>query len=347
MKRLTYKYIKKQIESIEGYKLLSKEYKNAKMKLKVQCNKKHTYLATWDNFKKGVRCPYCAGNAKLTYEHIKNHIKKSGYHLISKIYKNSETKLDIQCNNGHIYQTNWNNFQSGNRCSYCAGNIRNSYEYIKSQIESVDGYKLLSKKYKNALLKLKVQCNKKHNYEVTWSNFQRNHRCPYCAGNAKPTYKYIKNFIESVEDYQLISKTYKNNSTKLEIKCNKGHIYQANWDVFQRGQRCPKCKFSVGEKEVLSLVKSLTNGVIENDRTQIINPKTNRNLELDIWIPLSKKAIEYNGYYWHSLPGQQYKDGIKVQQCKKKNINLMIVEEMEWINNKEKCISNITNFINP
>ena len=43
---------------------------------------------------------------------------------------------------------------------------KHTYEYIKDQIEVVDGYKLLSKEYVNAHVKLLIQCNKKHVFEV-------------------------------------------------------------------------------------------------------------------------------------------------------------------------------------
>jgi len=77
--------------------------------------------------------------------------------------------------------------------------------------------------------------------------------------------------------------------------------------------------------------------VINNDRTQIINPLTNRHLELDVWIPELNKAIEYNGIYWHSFnkPNTVRKDKIKRAQCKEKGIDLLVIEERNWTENQE------------
>ncbi len=75
--------------------------------------------------------------------------------------------------------------------------------------------------------------------------------------------------------------------------------------------------------------------VIENDRSQIINPKTGYNLELDIWIPELKKAIEYNGEYWHNNIIAEYRDSQKQLQCKNKGIDLLIIKEENWVNNKD------------
>ena len=72
---------------------------------------------------------------------------------------------------------------------------------------------------------------------------------------------------------------------------------------------------------------------------------TNKNLELDIYFPWSKRAIEYDGDYWHSFPYQKEKDGIKKDQCKKLGINLLVIKEQDWIDNKEKCLNEIKNFI--
>ena len=286
---------------------------------------------------------------KLTYNYVKNKIELANYKLLSNKYINSRAKLKVQCDKGHIYKVKWDNFHTGKRCALCINNnIKLTYKHVKEQIRLVEGYKLLSKKYINSITKLKVQCNKKHIYNTSWSNFNSGCRCPHCAGLAKRTYKYVKNYIEN-EGYKLISNKYINTHTNLEVQCNKGHNYKVTWDNFQTGQRCPNCyrPTSKGEKEVLSLVTSLTNQtVIPNDRTQIINFETSYSLELDIWIPSLKKAIEYNGEYWHSLPYQQHKDKIKVSQCQEKNIDLLVINESDWNINKKQCVDNIKDFIN-
>jgi len=55
------------------------------------------------------------------------------------------------------------------------------------------------------------------------------------------TIDYIKNEIESVEGYKLLSKNYKNIYSMLEIKCDSGHIFKMRYGNFREGQRCPIC----------------------------------------------------------------------------------------------------------
>ena len=212
----------------------------------------------------------------------------------------------------------------------------------------MEGYELLEKEYINNRTNMKMKCPFGHIFWITWGNFnqggQRCHQC-FIDNNKSHKYKEVKEYMEG-KDYELITEEYINNSTKLEIKCPKGHIFWMNWNNFYTGHRCPKCcnskSFSKGEKEVLEYVQSLTDTtIIENDRTQIINPKTDKYLELDIFLPDLMKAIEYNSTYWHSDEETKYRDNQKVLQCKEKGIDLMIIEEKDWNNNKDECKINI------
>jgi very-short-patch-repair endonuclease/DNA-directed RNA polymerase subunit RPC12/RpoP len=162
----------------QGYTLLSEKYKNASTKLEIQCNKGHQYQVIWINFKQGYRCPHCAGNAKLTYEQVKEYIETYGYFLLSETYKRADAKLSIQCPEGHRYKATWSSFRQGHRCPYCAGQIV-EYEQVKEYVKA-HGYFLLSENYKNTHGKLLYQCPKGHQYQASWVSFQQGHRCSKC-----------------------------------------------------------------------------------------------------------------------------------------------------------------------
>ena len=101
---------------------------------------------------------------------------------------------------------------------------KHSYEYVKEYIESF-GYTLLSKEYKNAHTKLKIKCDKNHIFVINWNDFQQGRRCGICYGNKKHSYEYVKEYVESF-GYTLLSKEYKNNRTKLQMQCDKGHEFE-------------------------------------------------------------------------------------------------------------------------
>ena len=97
--KLSYEQVKEYVEQRGIDILLSKEYRGYIKKYKFQCKKdNNVYEMTWNNYQQGKRCPMCAGNIKLSYEQIKQHIEKRGVDiLLSKEYKNAHIKLQFQC----------------------------------------------------------------------------------------------------------------------------------------------------------------------------------------------------------------------------------------------------------
>jgi hypothetical protein len=284
-----------------------------------------------------------------SYEYVKEIIESKGYVLLSDTYKNNATKLSVICSKGHEYSASFNTIEQGHGCLDCQNNRRRfSYEYIQNYFKDND-YILLSNNYKNALSKLKVMCPKGHEMSITYNKFKLGTRCFICQNNKRShSYEYIKNFIEK-EGYTLLSDSYKNSVTKLKIVCDKGHKYSVSFGNFRSGHRCNKCFIETAsskqEQNFALFIESLGIPIIKNDRTQIVNPLTGYNLELDVWIPSINKAIEYNGIYWHSLPYQIQKDKIKQDQCKQQNIDLLIVDEYNWINNNNFEKIKIENWI--
>lgn len=119
----TYEYIRDFIQ-VQGYTLLSREYKNAHTKLLIECPEAHQYQASWTKFQQGCRCPLCirkwiGKNRAKTYEDVQSFIEKQGCILLSKEYGNCRTKLTIQCPKEHQYQETFVDFQQGYRCPVC------------------------------------------------------------------------------------------------------------------------------------------------------------------------------------------------------------------------------------
>jgi len=284
---------------------------------------------------------------KLTIEYVRKYIEGFGYVLLSKVYVNNNTKLLVQCPEGHQYEVRFGAFKRGSRCAECAGNKKHTIEYVRKYIEGF-GYVLLSKIYVNALTKILVQCPEGHQYEVRFSSFQRGVRCSICAGVKKHDYEYVRKYIEGF-GYVLISTEYVNNNTKLLVQCPEGHQYEVSFTNFKNGKRCPICwansTSSKAEIEIQELVKTLTNNVICNDRTQIVNTNTGRSLELDIYLPDLKKAIEYNGIFWHSSDEAKIKDQMKVDQCKNLGIDLLVINEADYLNNEEQIKNKIKQWL--
>ena len=347
MKKLTYEYVKEQIEK-EGYELLSKEYKNSNTKLKVKCPKDHEYEVRYNNWYNKSRCSICYGNSKKTLVEVKDSFYRKGLILLDDVYINRQQLLSVKCIKcGNIFKSSIWKINRNMDCKKCS-NIKYTESFVKEELLKYN-YILVSP-YRKTRDSIKIKCNKGHIYNSTFSQFMRKSRCYICSGNHKLKYSYVKEQIENVEGYELLSKEYKNNVTKLKLLCPKDHVCKISYSNFSKGRRCKKCydgkNHSNQEKEILKIVENLLpdKKIIPNDRTQIINPKTGKNLELDIWIPELNKAIEFNGEYWHL--NRKDIDEIKINECIKNNINLLVIWDYEWIKNKEKCIKNIREFVN-
>lgn len=177
-KKYDYNFVKDYIKSFE-YTLLSKEYINNSIPLKMICPKGHICKISFANFKnKKRRCSKCYGNKKFTEEDIREMLYKEGYELLTE-YKNANTKIIVKCSHRHLWETTWGKFQSNRRCPYCSGKF-NSYDTIKELIESEDGYKLLSTDCSQLRDRVKIKCKHGHIYKVIVGNFKRGTRCPYC-----------------------------------------------------------------------------------------------------------------------------------------------------------------------
>ena len=130
MKKIALKGAHKNIKSIDyiksylkqyniPYKIISIIYKNSRDKLKWQCDKGHIFFMSWTEFQQGHRCFECFGSKKKTIFEINKSIENCNYKWVSGTYKNTYSKLKIQCDRGHIYKVRYDQFKSGHRCPLC------------------------------------------------------------------------------------------------------------------------------------------------------------------------------------------------------------------------------------
>ena len=152
------------------------------------------------------------------------------------------------------------------------------------------------------------------------------------------------------EGYELLTQTYDDAHQKLEYICPRDHKHSTSWTNWnsKSKSRCPKCNdsgVSKWEKMVRSFFIESDIDHVPNDRTQLINPKTGYNFELDIWFPDLNKAIECNGVYWHSLKKVIAYDKIKKQLCKDQGIDLLVITDKEWKDDIDKCKAKLILFV--
>lgn len=191
-KKLSIKFIRKQFK-LEKYILLTKNYENNKQKLKYICPNGHEHIISWHEWYNGNRCPYCSNKIKKTIEFIREEFKKEEYILLSKKYKNANTKLDYVCPRKHEHKITWHEWDNGSRCPYCANRPPVIINTIKSSFE-MEGYELLTTVYKDCHQKLSYICPNGHECSICWNNWKSGKRCPTCddikkTGPGSPNWK--------------------------------------------------------------------------------------------------------------------------------------------------------------
>ncbi len=173
----------RELLSKDGYELITTEYKNMNQRLDLVCPLGHSCsIPLWSFVKTNSRCMICSGIKRYTTEEIADILKKEGYLLISKNYKNAHQKLDAICPNKHAISFTTNDFiYKGSRCRYCAHNSPHNIYSIKEYVEK-EGYKLISEIY-IPQEKIELICPNNHSYKTTFYNFKgHDNRCPECTG---------------------------------------------------------------------------------------------------------------------------------------------------------------------
>jgi 5-methylcytosine-specific restriction endonuclease McrA len=124
-----------------------------------------------------------------------------------------------------------------------------TYEYVYNYFIEKECF-LLESEYIDCFTKMKYRCKCGNQSIITFNNFKNNEqRCKQCSPlrsseTQRFDYEFVKNYIESVDGYKLISTTYQNTDTKLEIQCDKDHVYFAPFYRFKNQEcRCPYCLY--------------------------------------------------------------------------------------------------------
>lgn len=322
---------------------LSPEYLGSLAKHWFQCEYGHIWNAIPNNIKKGCWCPYCIHRARLTIEEMQQLALERGGWFLSSKYINMHTKYWWQCGEGHIWLATPHSVVQGSWCPYCAGRIK-TIKDLQQTVSARGGY-CLSPEYLGSKIKHWFQCGEEHVWSATPHAIWNGDWCPHCYGNARLTIEEMRKIADSW-DGKCLSDKYHNNSTKLEWRCKRGHIWEATPSNIKGGTWCPVCSQSKNEKVCRDVFEKLFNKKFPKSKPKwLINPKTGWKLELDGYCEELGIAFEYNGIqhyksikkFFHrsrrTLKEQQQIDRLKKKRCHEKGVNL--VEIPYTVNHKE------------
>jgi len=212
-----------------------------------------------------------------------------------------------------------------------------------------DKYNYSLVKYIKSNIKVKIYCKKCEKYfEQTPLAHMRGHGCVDCVNNEQRSNK--EEFIikskqihgDNLFNYDLVE--YKNNKTKVKLKCNKCNIFfeQKPSAHIKLKHGCPHCKSSRSEKRIKIILNNKNVKYIYQKKFDDCKDKLS--LPFDFYLPDYNMCIEYDGihhFYPHKYWGGEEKlkytinhDIIKTKYCEENNIKLLRIKYDEIIEEK-------------
>lgn len=276
---------------------------------------------------------------KYSYTAVKQICKDGGFSLVDEVYISSSTKMKMICDTcGFIRETKLSHVISGHGCAKCNGCGKYSNKEVldileKKNIATVE----IEYKYKSIHKKIDLICLVcEYKWSPSFNSILRGSGCPSCSGKAKYTIEEARKIVNN-NGGKLITTTYKNVYTKLDVICN---ICNTEWTPtfrsLYRGHWCPTCADIKGGKKQKLLVSILEEIFPKEDVFSNFKGFDwlvyKKRQEVDIWIPHIKLAIEYDGKQ-HFEP-IKYFGGESVfieQQKRDKNKDKLIKEHSDDI----------------
>ena len=383
-RKLSYEQVREHLESVDAKLITSKaDYKNSyDQNLEIQCSNGHLTQKTFKAYR-NHGCSVCnPKKEKYNIEDLQKIAATRGDTILSTEYIDAHTPLLFKCSNPthEPYLSLWTTYNRDNirssgyvektQCRKC------SYERLKIGI-SILHKQILSEGY--TILKLdssekipsrygiKVQCDKQHDpYMTTWNRWQQGKRCPVCSPMTLKTIEEVRQILDSnglilVEDndYQ-----YTGNKAPMKVKCKKnGHITWKHLQAFER-YGCSECATAGTSSVELWLLEHFKefNPVrrykINVPKNLKIDDRT-KSIELDVYFPEQKLAIEYCGLYWHGskrveslywedpdelsfqLNRNKYRHQYKKIICNELGITLLTIFEDEFLTKRDIVLSRI------
>ena len=270
---------------------------------------------------------------------------------LTKLYVNSSKILNWKCENGHTFNEKINvMYRRKHKCFYCAGR-----DVWPGENDLQTCYPIIAEEFdveKNGITPDKISPKDTKTYWWTCKNnhpsflqsvehrVTRNTKCPYCTGRKSIS---GENDLETL--FPDIAKEWdvaKNDgllpqdippytyNTYWWI-CPKGHSYKKK--VIQRTKfhkpiDCPKCikahSTSFPEQAIYYYVKKCFTDAINRYKEPFDN-----GMEIDIYVPMYRIGIEYDGIAFHNDEEQHQRELKKYAKCRQLGIRLVRIKESE------------------
>jgi hypothetical protein len=344
--------VAQQHAALKGGSCLSQRYVRALDRLQWQCNAGHVWEATFANVvSSGSWCKACAGKEKHTLFEAQALAKTRGGRCLSDSYQSLKIPLVWQCSVGHTWEARLSDIlHRGSWCFECSYLQRGldgaSTKLLKSQTRAEKvalqhGFLFVGRKTRTARQSCGFtwQCSKEHQWD-TRAMKDAAAGCPYCQMSSQ-SLEFLLRARQMAEVYggECVSQAY-HTTAKMQWKCSEGHTWSTKYQNIQSGTWCPRCK-TIGRREEFcrQVLEYLFGASFDRIRPKwLLSPKGHP-LELDGYSETLKIAFEHQGIQHYedghfktrrrkgkvSFASRLSYDAIKVEQCQRRGITLLVI----------------------
>jgi hypothetical protein len=174
-------------------------------------------------------------------ESLRTAVTARGGQLLSSIYVSSNSKVIIQCKQGHVWEAKPDKLKSGQWCKQCAGMQKGTIEEMNALAAKHQGV-CLSTEYVSGKDNLRWRCHAGHEWLATPSSIKNAGTwCRQCAGLRKLTIDDMR-MLAASKGGLCLSESYATKDSKLQWQCVNGHSWFATGgSVRNSGTWCPIC----------------------------------------------------------------------------------------------------------
>jgi len=230
-------------------------------------------------------------------------------------YKNSRSKLRIECSkHGFFFQLPQNHIK-GSGCAECNPFKKLIEKDVIQRFRDVHGdrYDYSNVVYTGILYKVEIGCPEHGVFSQKVHLHLNGSNCPKCSCSARQdTAKIIKRFQDIHGDkYDYTEVDYKIITEKVKIKCKvHGEFLQAPvWHI--SGHQCPKCSSNSSSRLATRWLSSLNiDGLQTHESSEGEFKIPGTNWKADGYDKKTNTIYEFHGSFWHAHPSYRgYKEG--------------------------------------
>lgn len=268
----------------EGMELVN-TYQNNRTELVIICRSKHTWKTNWRAIRSSNYCPDCyTQSTHLDSGKISARLGEIGYELLE---AKGTDLISAKCKVcGHSKRGTLHDIERKPKCREC-GRRKLIEAKGKDVAERLSRIGLVMIEYTGASRAVKISCPKGCRFTKSPNVINALSGCPNCQWE-----DYVRSSMQNL-NYKVFS--IKND--RIVVECPKGHTREISFRHRLRSVGCPLCNSSFAkskeENQIAQFIREL--GIpFEQGNLNLIPP-----LQLDVYIPSHKLAIEYHGLYWH------------------------------------------------